>query len=76
MSYVYSCRCANGDKEFKLAFNYVLAYLKNFVIIEKSMEELKLPFHCIITGPTNCGKTKYLIEQFRGPFYNVFDTLS
>ena len=37
------------------------------------MEELKVPFHCIITGPTNCGKTKYLIEQLRGPFKNVFD---
>jgi len=39
------------------------------------MEELrdKTPFHCIITGPTNCGKTKYLIEQLRGPFRYVFD---
>lgn len=39
------------------------------------MEELrdKTPFHCIITGPTNCGKTMYLVEQLRGPFRNVFD---
>lgn len=39
------------------------------------MEELrdKTPFHCIITGPTNCGKTKYLIEQLRGPFRKVFE---
>ena len=39
------------------------------------MEELleKIPFHCIITGPTNCGKTKYLIEQLRGPFRKIFD---
>ena len=39
------------------------------------MEELrdKTPFHCIITGPTNCGKTKYLIEQLRGPFRYVFE---
>ena len=39
------------------------------------MEELRenVPFHCIITGPTNCGKTKYLIEQLRGPFRNVFE---
>ena len=37
------------------------------------MEELKVPFHCIITGPTNCGKTKYFIEQLRGPFKNLFD---
>ena len=27
----------------------------------------------IITGPTNCGKTKYLIEQLRGPFRKVFE---
>ena len=39
------------------------------------MEELreKVPFHCIITGPTNCGKTKYLTEQLREPFRNVFE---
>ena len=33
----------------------------------------KIPFHCIITGPTNCGKTEYLIEQLRGPFRKVFE---
>ena len=27
----------------------------------------------IITGPTNCGKTEYLIEQLRGPFRKVFE---
>ena len=34
------------------------------------MEELKnkIPFHCIITGPTNCGKTQFLVDQLRGPF--------
>ena len=39
------------------------------------MEELRsrAPFHCIITGPTNCGKTRYLIEQLRRPFKSVFD---
>ena len=39
------------------------------------MNELrdKIPFHMIITGPTNCGKTKYLIEQLRGPFRKVFE---
>ena len=41
------------------------------------MEELreKTPFHCIITGPTNCGKTRYLIEQLRGPFRHVFEVI-
>ena len=39
------------------------------------MKELrdKIPFHMIITGPTNCGKTKYLIDQLRGPFRKVFE---
>ena len=39
------------------------------------MNELrdKIPFHMIITGPTNCGKTEYLIEQLRGPFRKVFE---
>ena len=39
------------------------------------MQELrdKTPFHCIITGPTNCRKTQYLIEQLRGPFKGDFD---
>ena len=38
------------------------------------MDELKnkLPFHCIITGPTNCGKTKYLIEKLRSTYRFVF----
>ena len=73
MPHVHSSGCVDGDKEFKLAFNHVLIYLNIFVIIQKSMEELKVPFHCIITVPTNCGNTKYLIEQLRGPFKNVFD---
>lgn len=33
----------------------------------------KVPFNCIITGPTNCGKTRFLIEQLRGPFKKVFE---
>ena len=39
------------------------------------MQELrdKTPFHCIITGPTNCGKTKFLVDQLRGPFRHVFE---
>ena len=39
------------------------------------MNELihKTPFHCIITGPTNCGKTKYLVDQLRGSFHYVFE---
>ena len=39
------------------------------------MDELKdkIPFHCIITGPTNCGKTEYLLQQLRGAYRNVFE---
>ena len=39
------------------------------------MKELrdKVPFNMIITGPTNCGKTNYLIEQLQGPFRKVFE---
>ena len=33
----------------------------------------KLPFHCIITGPTNCGKTEYLIGQLRGEYRFAFN---
>ena len=38
------------------------------------MQELrdKTPFYCIITGPTNCWKTQFLIEQLRGNFKGVF----
>ena len=39
------------------------------------MDELirKTPFHCIITGPTNCGKTEYLVSKLRGSFRGVFE---
>ena len=39
------------------------------------MDELihKTPFHCIITGPTNCGKTEYLVRKLRGSFRFVFE---
>ena len=39
------------------------------------MDELihKTPFHCIITGPTNCGKTEYLVSKLRGSFRRVFE---
>ena len=39
------------------------------------MNELRdnIPFNMIITGPTNCGKTEYLIEKLRGPFRKVFE---
>ena len=38
------------------------------------MESLreKIPFNCIITSPTNCGKTRYLIEMLRQYFCYAF----
>ena len=39
------------------------------------MDELadKIPFNCIITAPTNGGKTKYLIDKLRGSIRYVFE---
>ena len=39
------------------------------------MKELvhETPFHCIITVPTNCGKTRYIVDQLRGAFRYVFE---
>ena len=37
------------------------------------MDPRKLPFNALIVGPTNSGKTQYLINQLRGPFRYKFD---
>ena len=37
------------------------------------MDPKKLPFNNLIVGPTNSGKTQYLLNQLRGPFRGVFD---
>ena len=39
------------------------------------MDELadKIPFNCIITAPTNGGKTRYLIDKLRGSFRYLFE---
>ena len=37
------------------------------------MDPRKLPFNALIVGPTNSGKTQYLINQLRGPFRGKFD---
>ena len=38
------------------------------------MEELRdQNFHCIISGPTNCGKTEYLTHQLRTCYRYVFE---
>ena len=37
------------------------------------MDPSKIPFNALIGGPTNSGKTKYLVDQLRGPFRGKFD---
>ena len=37
------------------------------------MDPKKLPFNALIVGPTNSGKTQYLLNQLRGPFRGKFD---
>ena len=37
------------------------------------MDPRKLPFNAPIVGPTNSGKTQYLVNQLRGPFRGKFD---
>ena len=37
------------------------------------MDPIKLPFNALIVGPTNSGKTQYLLNQLRGSFRRKFD---
>ena len=37
------------------------------------MDPKKLAFNTLIVGPTNSGKTQYLLNQLRGPFRGKFD---
>ena len=37
------------------------------------MDPRKLPFNALIVGPTNFGKTQYLLNLLRGPFRGKFD---
>ena len=39
------------------------------------MEELidKVPFNSIIVGPTNCGKTQFLVDTLRGSYRCIFE---
>ena len=39
------------------------------------MDPKKLPFNALIVGPTNSGKTQYLLNQLRGPFRGKFDCI-
>ena len=37
------------------------------------MDPRKIPFNALIVGPPNSGKTKYILNQLRGPFRGKFD---
>ena len=38
-----------------------------------NMDPEKILFNALIVGPTNCGKTKYIVNQLCGPFRGKFD---
>ena len=37
------------------------------------MNLVNIPFNALIVGPTNSGKTKFLVNQLCGPFNGKFD---
>ena len=39
------------------------------------MERIPIPLHALITGPTNCGKTQFVVDQLRGPFRGLFSVI-
>ena len=36
------------------------------------MDPSKIPFNALIVGPTNSGKSKYVVDQIYGPFRGKF----
>ena len=39
------------------------------------MNPTHIPFNALITGPTGCGKTQFIVQQLRGEFRHKFDVI-
>ena len=37
------------------------------------MDPSQIPFSALVLGPTGCGKTKFVVDQLKGPFRGKFD---
>jgi len=37
------------------------------------MDPSKIPFNALIVGPTNSGKSRFVVDQLYGPFRGKFD---
>jgi len=38
-----------------------------------NMDPSKIPFNALIVGPTNSGKSRFVVDQIYGPFHGKFD---
>ena len=45
----------------------------SLILYNINMDPEKILFNALIVGPTNCGKTKYIVNQLCGPFRGKFD---
>ena len=45
----------------------------SLILYNINMDPEKSLFNALIVGPTNCGKTKYIVNQLCGPFRGKFD---
>ena len=52
---------------------YIL--LHGDIIKSNKMDPMNIPFNTLISGPTNCGKTKYLTELLSNEFRFKFDCI-